>query len=49
MAVLVAPNKDEIMRHFGAFSDLQELMFSRGKDALADKSRVPTARLRRRR
>ena len=37
LAVVVAPNKEEIMRHFGEFSDLQELMVSRGKQAQADK------------
>ena len=29
LAVVVAPNKEEIMRHFGEFSDLQELMVAR--------------------
>ena len=37
LAVVVAPNKEEVMRHFGEFSDLQELMIARGKDAQAEK------------
>ena len=37
LAVVVAPNKEEIMRHFGEFSDLQDLMVARGKQAQADK------------
>ena len=37
LAVVVAPNKEEIMRHFGKFSDLEELMIARGKNAQADK------------
>lgn len=37
LAVVVAPNKEEIMRHFGEFSELQELMVARGKDTQAEK------------
>ena len=37
LAVVVAPNKEEIMRHFGEFSELQELMVARGKDTQAQK------------
>ncbi|WP_085958461.1 UTP--glucose-1-phosphate uridylyltransferase [Corynebacterium fournieri] len=37
LAVVVAPNKEEIMRHFGEFEQLQQLMVARGKDAQAEK------------
>ena len=37
LAVVVAPNKEEIMRHFGEFAELQELMVARGKDEQAAK------------
>lgn len=37
LAVVVAPNKEEIMRHFGDFAELQDLMVARGKHEQADK------------
>ena len=37
LAVVVAPKKEEIMRHFGEFVELQELMVARGKDEQATK------------
>ena len=36
LAVVVAPNKEEIMRHFGDFAELQDLMVARGKHEQAD-------------
>ena len=32
MAVIVAPNKQEVMRHFGQFPNLVETLSERGKD-----------------
>lgn len=37
LAVVVAPNKEEIMRHFGEFAELQRVMLARGKDEQAAK------------
>ena len=37
LAVVVAPNKEEIMRHFGDFAELQDLMVARGKEEQAEK------------
>lgn len=37
LAVVVAPNKEEIMRHFGEFAELQRIMLARGKDEQAAK------------
>ena len=37
LAIVVAPQKQEIMAHFGEFAELQELMVSRGKDEQAKK------------
>lgn len=37
LAVVVAPNKTEIMRHFGKFEELQKIMKGRGKNDKADK------------
>ena len=37
LAVVVAPNKEEIMRHFGEFEELQKIMKGRGKKEQADK------------
>lgn len=37
LAVVVAPNKEEIMRHFGEFEELQKIMKDRGKSEQADK------------
>ena len=37
LAVVVAPNKEEIMRHFGEFEELQKIMNGRGKKEQADK------------
>lgn len=37
LAIVVAPEKQEIMRHFGEFSTLQERLLARGKDEQAEK------------
>ena len=37
LAIVVAPDKQEIMRHFGEFSSLCELLRERGKDEQAEK------------
>ena len=37
LAVVVAPNKQEIMRHFGEFTELRDRLLERGKDAQAEK------------
>ncbi len=37
LAIVVAPEKQEIMRHFGEFSTLQERLRARGKDEQAEK------------
>lgn len=37
LAVVVAPNKEEIMRHFGEFTQLRERLLERGKDEQAEK------------
>lgn len=37
LAVVVAPNKQEIMRHFGEFDELRDRLLERGKQEQADK------------
>lgn len=37
LAVVVAPNKEEIMRHFGEFAELRQRLLERGKDEQAEK------------
>ena len=37
LAVVVAPNKEEIMRHFGEFTQLRDRLLQRGKDDQAQK------------
>ena len=37
LAVVVAPSKQEIMRHFGKFTELRDRLLDRGKDAQAKK------------
>ena len=37
LAIITAPNKQEVMRHFGAFPDLVETLEARGKETQSAK------------